>query len=108
MIHKNLIQIINKYIDKNLDSTIKNKIINKLKSPEFSQSLINKKASLNSKEIKRMYRSDGRWGRHKPLILLGGIIAAIATIYLLNPDRGVGVFYITICASILYFVLKLS
>jgi UDP-N-acetylmuramoyl-L-alanyl-D-glutamate--2,6-diaminopimelate ligase len=52
MIHKNLIQIINKYIDKNLDPKIKNKIINKLKSPEFSQSLLNKKASLNSKEIK--------------------------------------------------------
>lgn len=52
MIHKNLIKIINKYIDKNLDSTIKNRIINKLKSPEFSQYLLNKKASLNSKEIK--------------------------------------------------------
>ena len=48
-------------------------------------------------------RSNGRWGRHKPLILLGGIIAAIATIYLLNPESGVSGYYLTIWASILYF-----
>ena len=35
-------------------------------------------------------RLDGRWGRRKPLILLGGIVTAIATVYLLSPDSGVG------------------
>ena len=48
-------------------------------------------------------RSDGRWGRRKPLILLGGIVAAIATVYLLNPDSGVGHYYLTVWASVLYF-----
>ena len=48
-------------------------------------------------------RSDGRWGRRKPLILLGGIVSAIATVYLLNPDSGVGHYYLTVWASVLYF-----
>ena len=48
-------------------------------------------------------RSDGHWGRRKPLILMGGILAAIATVYLLNPDSGVDHLYLTIWASVLYF-----
>ena len=48
-------------------------------------------------------RSEGRWGRRKPLILLGGIVSAIATVYLLNPDSGVGHYYLTVWASVLYF-----
>ena len=47
-------------------------------------------------------RSESRWGRHKPLIFFGGILATVATIYLLNPMVGVGYCYLTFWASILY------
>lgn len=47
-------------------------------------------------------RSESRWGRRKPLILLGGILAAVAMTYLLNPKIGVGFVYLTFWASILY------
>ena len=47
-------------------------------------------------------RLNGPWGRWKPLILLGGIIGAVGTIYLLNPEPGVGPWYLALWASVLY------
>ena len=43
-----------------------------------------------------------KWGRRKPIILIGGILGIIGTIFLLNPSPGVGAFYLTIWTSILY------
>jgi GPH family glycoside/pentoside/hexuronide:cation symporter len=42
------------------------------------------------------------WGRRKPLILVGGVLAAIGTVYLLNPSENVSWFYLMGWAAILY------
>ena len=47
-------------------------------------------------------RLDSPWGRWKPLILLGGVIGAVGTIYLLNPEPGAGPWYLALWASVLY------
>ena len=51
----------------------------------------------------RSDRSNSRWGRRKPFIFVGAIIAALATIYLLDPNDGVDFIYLTAWGSILYF-----
>ena len=48
-------------------------------------------------------KSNNLWGRRKPFIFVGAIIAGLATIYLLNPNDGVGFIYLTAWGSILYF-----
>jgi Na+/melibiose symporter-like transporter len=43
-----------------------------------------------------------KWGRRKPLILLGGILGVVGTIFLLNPETGASAFYLTIWTTVLY------
>jgi len=43
-----------------------------------------------------------KWGRRKPLILLGGVFGVFGTIFLLNPGTEASAFYLTIWATILY------
>ena len=47
-------------------------------------------------------RLDSRWGRRKPFILLGALLGAIGTFYLLTPGDGVGVWYLGFWAVVLY------
>jgi GPH family glycoside/pentoside/hexuronide:cation symporter len=42
------------------------------------------------------------WGRRKPLILVGAIIAAVGALYLLGPQQGVGPWYLAIWAAVMY------
>jgi Na+/melibiose symporter-like transporter len=43
-----------------------------------------------------------KWGRRKPLILVGGLVGILGTIFLLNPQSNSGMVYLTIWAAILY------
>ncbi len=43
-----------------------------------------------------------KWGRRKPIILIGGILGILGTIFLLNPATDVGSIYLALWATILY------
>lgn len=42
------------------------------------------------------------WGRRKPLVLLGAVIAAVGALFLLGPQPGVGAVYLAAWAAVLY------
>jgi len=47
-------------------------------------------------------RLKSSWGRRKPLVLLGAVIAAVGALYLLGPQLGVGPVYLAVWAAVLY------
>lgn len=47
-------------------------------------------------------RLKSRWGRRKPLVLLGAVTAAVGALFLLGPQPGVGPWYLAAWAAVLY------
>jgi glycoside/pentoside/hexuronide:cation symporter, GPH family len=43
-----------------------------------------------------------RWGRRKPIILAGGLLGAVGTLFLLNPTDGASWVYLAVWSAILY------